>query len=69
MSKKIWTAVDMGRKGGLKSRRTLTAEQARAMVSARVARRKAKLAGVKYIPVKINVLQGKNITKEISCLS
>jgi hypothetical protein len=40
--KKLWTAAEMGRKGGLKSRRTLTPEQARAMVQAREAKRRKK---------------------------
>lgn len=37
---KQWTAQKMGRKGGKASRRTLTPEQARAMVEAREAKRK-----------------------------
>lgn len=40
MEKKVWTAAEMGRKGGKKSRRSLTPEQARAMVQARERKRK-----------------------------
>ena len=32
---KIWTASEMGKKGGKKSKRVLTPEQARVMVAAR----------------------------------
>jgi len=39
--KKTWTAAEMGRKGGRISRRVLTAEQARAMVRARMEKRAA----------------------------
>jgi hypothetical protein len=42
MEKKIWTPAEMGRKGGKKSRRTLSSEQARAMVDAREKKRKIK---------------------------
>jgi hypothetical protein len=38
--KKIWTAAEMGRKGGKTSRRILTSEQARAMVKAREKKKK-----------------------------
>jgi len=38
--KKIWTAAEMGRKGGRISRRVLTPEQARAMVRARERKKK-----------------------------
>ena len=40
MTKKIWTPAEMGRKGGKKSRRVLTPEQARAMVEAREKKKK-----------------------------
>ena len=38
-TKKKWTAAEMGRKGGKKSKRVLTSEQARAMVAAREAKK------------------------------
>ena len=38
-TKKKWTAAETGRKGGKKSKRTLTAQQARAMVAARAAKK------------------------------
>jgi hypothetical protein len=36
MAKKVWTASEMGRKGGKKSKRVLTSEQARAMIRAKM---------------------------------
>lgn len=42
MAKKVWTPAEMGRKGGKISRRTLTPEQARAMVVAREKKRNKK---------------------------
>ena len=38
-TKKKWTAAEMGRKGGKISKRILTADQARAMVAAREAKK------------------------------
>ena len=38
--KKVWTASEMGRKGGKKSRRVLTPEQAREMVKIREKKKK-----------------------------
>lgn len=40
MAKKVWTASEMGRKGGKKSRRVLTPEQARAMIQAKMKKKK-----------------------------
>jgi hypothetical protein len=40
MEKKIWTAAEMGRKGGKKSRRVLTPEQAKEMVKIREEKKK-----------------------------
>jgi len=42
MTKKIWTAEEMGRKGGKKSRRVLTPDQARMMVQVREAKKQQK---------------------------
>ena len=57
MGKTKWTAQSMGRKGGKISRRTLTADQARAMSDARDKKLGWGVYKIKQDASKINTLQ------------